>query len=246
MICMTELGADGGWTASANAWIALAPEHATRTLLLDPAVLAECGDLQGKRVLDAGCGEGRFCRILASHGAEAVGLDPIAPLLDSARGQASASERYVLGAGERLPFQDASFDLVVFYLSLIDITGYREAINDAYRVLRPGGKLIAANMSNIASATEKPAFDEDGRFIHYAVSQYKDDFAMTLEWAGLRIRNWHRPLSAYMDAYLSAGFILRRFLEPAPQDESLRDDIRYESWFRVPTFDLQVWQKPAA
>jgi hypothetical protein len=67
---------------------------------------------------------------------------------------------------------------------------------------------------------------------------------MTLEWAGLRIRNYHRPLSAYMDAYLTAGFVLRRFLEPKPQDESLLADVRYESWFRVPTFDLQVWQKP--
>src|SRR6188474_1969254 len=119
---MSELGADGGWTASANVWIALAPEHATRTLLLDSAVLAECGDLKGRRVLDVGCGEGRFCRILAALGADAVGLDPIAPLLDSARGQASANERYVLGAGERLPFQAESFDIAVFYLSLIDIT----------------------------------------------------------------------------------------------------------------------------
>jgi 2-polyprenyl-3-methyl-5-hydroxy-6-metoxy-1,4-benzoquinol methylase len=65
---MSDLSADGGWTASADAWIAFAPEHATRTLLLDPAVLAECGDLHGKRVLDAGCGEGRFCRLVAAAG----------------------------------------------------------------------------------------------------------------------------------------------------------------------------------
>src|SRR3954470_18411537 len=104
MIRMTELGADGGWTASAEAWIALAPEHATRTLLLDPAVLAECGDLQGKRVLDAGCGEGRFCRILAGRGAQAVGLDPIAPLLDAALASGGANERYVIGGAERLSF----------------------------------------------------------------------------------------------------------------------------------------------
>src|SRR4051794_3854920 len=153
---MSELGADGGWTASADAWIALAPEHATRTLLLDPAVLAECGDVRGKRVLDAGCGEGRFCRILASHGADAIGVDPIAPLLDSACASAGANERYVLGAGERLPFRDASFDVVLFYLSLIDMTDYRSAISDAYRVLRPDGRLVAANMSNIASACEAP------------------------------------------------------------------------------------------
>ena len=68
---------------------------------------------------------------------------------------------------------------------------------------------------------------------------------MTLEWAGLRIRNWHRSLSAHMDAYLSAGFILRRYLEPVPEDKSLRDDPRFESWFRVPSFDVMVWEKSA-
>jgi hypothetical protein len=100
-------------------------------------------------------------------------------------------------------------------------------------------------MSNIASPCESPVYDEDGKFDYYKIDRYQDEFAMTLEWAGLRIRNWHRPLSAYMEAYLSAGFTLRAFLEPKPQDESLRNDVRYESWFRVPTFDLQVWQKPS-
>lgn len=240
---MSDLGPDGGWTASASAWIALAPNHATRTLLLDPTVLAECGDLRGKRVLDAGCGEGRFGRILASHGAEAVGLDPIAALIDKARTSANDGERYVVAAGEQLPFGDASFDIVLFYLSLIDITTYRNAIDEAYRVLRPDGHLIAANVSNLASSCQATVDGETGKFVHYAIDQYQDEFARTLEWAGLRIRNYHRPLSAYMDAYLSAGFVLKRFLEPMPQDESLKDDIRYESWFRVPTFDLQVWQK---
>src|SRR5262245_59948926 len=123
---MSELGVDGGWTASADAWIALARDHASRTFLLDPEVLAECGDLHGRRVLDVGCGEGRFSRIVGTRDAIAVGLDPIAPLLDAAVASGGVNERYVLGAAEALPFRDASFDLAVFYLSLLDITGFRD------------------------------------------------------------------------------------------------------------------------
>lgn len=62
-------------------------------------------------------------------------------------------------------------------------------------------------------------------------------------WAGIRIVNWHRPLSAYMDAYLSAGLVLRDFLEPVPADQSLRDDAYCEDWFRVPEFTVMGWER---
>jgi len=239
---MAELGVDGGWLASADAWIRLVQDHATRTLLLDAVLLAEAGNVEGRLILDLGCGEGRFSRLLSARGATAVGLDPILPMLQAAR-RAGGSERYIQGTGESLPFANAHFDLVVAYLSLVDITDYRAAITEAARVLKRGGRLITANVSNLASTSEAPVRDENGRFLHYTVDRYLDEWPMTLQWAGLCIRNWHRPLSAYMEAYLTAGLILRRYLEPVPQDESLRDEPRFESWFRVPSFDTMVWEK---
>jgi SAM-dependent methyltransferase len=240
---MTD-GYDGGWSYSADAWIKLAPDHATRSLLLDPVMIAESGEVAGRRVLDLGCGEGRFSRLLSAEGATTVGIDPIWKMLEAASQTGDPSESYVLGAGEILPFADQSFDLVIAYLCLIDITDFRAAIEESARVLKDGGRLIAANVSNLASSSEAPVRDDSGRFLHYAVDRYLGEWPMTLEWAGLRIRNWHRPLSAYMDAYLGAGLTLRRFIEPVP-DESLRGDPQFESWFRVPTFDVMVWEKAA-
>jgi ubiquinone/menaquinone biosynthesis C-methylase UbiE len=243
---VAELGADGGWLESAEAWIELAPDHDTRRLLLDPIMLAEAGDVSGLRILDIGCGEGRFSRLLAERGAVAVGLDPIRRLIEAAiEAGGDGSQRYIQGAGEQLPFRDGSFDIVVAYLALIDITDFRSAGREAARVLKPGGRFLLANISNLASSSESPVYDEEGRFLHYAIDHYLEERALTLEFGGVRIRNWHRPLSAYMDAYLGAGFSLRRYIEPRP-DESLRGDPRFESWFRVPTFDAMVWQKAGA
>jgi len=240
---MTELGPDGGWSASAEAWIALAKGHDTRVLLLDPALLRELGDVSGLRILDLGCGEGRFSRLLTARGATTVGIDPVQRFLTHARDAGGEHEAYVRGSGDRLPFTDASFDVVIAYLCLIDIPDYRGAIGESARVLRPGGRFVAANMSNIASSSEAPVVDDAGHFQHYTVGRYLEEFPMTLEWAGLRVVNWHRPLSAYMDAYLSAGLTLRRYLEPVPPDDSLRHQPRFEAWYRVPNFDLMVWEK---
>jgi SAM-dependent methyltransferase len=231
---VSDLGVDGGWTDSAEAWIALAPEHDTRKLLLDPVMLDEAGPVAGKRVLDLGCGEGRFSRLLEAKGAEAVGIDPIRRLIEAAREASAPSERYVLGDGSQLPFPDSSFDLVVAYLCLIDIPDFRAAIRESARVLRPGGRFVVANVSNLASASGEPATDSDGHFLHYAVDRYLEERPVKLEFGGLRIRNWHRPLSAYMDAYLAAGLRLLRYLEPLPNDDSLRDIPRFESRIECP------------
>jgi SAM-dependent methyltransferase len=193
---MAELGPDGGWTASAEAWIALAKDHDTRVLLLDPALLNELGDVSGLRILDLGCGEGRFSRLLTARGATTVGIDPVQRLLTHARDVGGEHEAYVRGSGDSLSFADQSFDVVVAYLCLIDIPDFRSAIRESARVLRRGGSFVVANMSNIASSSEAPVVDEQGRFLHYAVGRYLEEFPVTLEWAGLRVVNWHRPLSA--------------------------------------------------
>jgi hypothetical protein len=48
-----------------------------------------------------------------------------------------------------------------------------------------------------------------------------------------------------MEAYLQAGLTLRAFREPVPEDQSLRDDPRFEDWYRVPLFNVMLWEKPA-
>ena len=57
---------DGGWTSSADAWIASMGEHGDdgRRYVLDPALLARIEGRAFQSALDVGCGEGRFSRIL--------------------------------------------------------------------------------------------------------------------------------------------------------------------------------------
>ena len=234
-----------GWTQSAQAWIKQVDTFDfAREILLDGLMLQMCGDVAGKDVLDVGCGEGRFCRMLRDRGAKVVGLDPTQALLSVAR-ERDPSGRYVRGAGESLPFEDASFDVVVSYLSLLDIDDYRKAIQECVRVLKPGGRLVYGNLAAFATTTGKGwTEDEQGNKLYFPIDHYIDERAMVVEWSGISVVNYHRPLSAYMSAFLDNGLILKEFVEPAPTLEQVAEHPNWEHDRRVPYCMAMRWEKP--
>jgi len=81
----------------------------------------------------------------------AVGIDPTVQLLDVARQRDPAGD-YRMGVAERLEFESGSFDLVVSYVTLVDIVDFRTAIREMARVLQPGGSLLVANLTGFTSA----------------------------------------------------------------------------------------------
>jgi len=245
---MYEFGFDNGWIAAAPAWVEkmAGGGDRARTMVLDPVMLSLAQDLTGKRILDLGCGEGRFCRMLAAQGAATVGLDLVPAMVVAARERDSRAGLYVLGSGDVLPFAEAVFDLVASYLTLSAITDFRSAIVETTRVLKPGGHLLVANLSAFITASDGWVRDPNGRRLYKPVDRYLDEHGVILESRGMRSLDWHRPLEAYMQAFLNAGLILRRFLEPLPAHEGLRDDPQFEGDFRLPDFVVMLWEKPAS
>ena len=230
-----------GWPESADAWIASMGDGGdwSRIHVLDAPMLARVTLRPYAKALDVGCGEGRFCRMLRKRGIDAVGIDPTEAFIAVARTRDPDGEYRQAGA-EKLPFPDASFDLVVSYLTLIDIPDYRAALAEMTRVLKPGGALLIANLNSFISSSSGWIRSDDGRYAHYPVDNYLEERATWVEWAGIRIHNWHRPLSAYMGALLGHGLQLQYFDEPATQSGDERQD-RHN---RAPWFVMMEWRKP--
>lgn len=100
------------------------------------------GPLAGLRLLDLGCGKGRFASGLGREGAEVVGLDVSRGMLSQAEGAAR-----VLGTATRLPFAAASFDGVfaVEVFQHLPRLGVVRTLAETSRVLRPGGRLVVVD-----------------------------------------------------------------------------------------------------
>ena len=84
--------------------------------------------------------------------------------------------------------------------------------------------------------------DADRRHLHYPVDRYLEEFSFWFEWAGIRIKNWHRPLAAYMTAFLEHGLNLNFFSEPGPLSG---DEASQHRFRRVPWFVVMEWQRAA-
>jgi 2-polyprenyl-6-hydroxyphenyl methylase/3-demethylubiquinone-9 3-methyltransferase len=99
----------------------------------------------GKLALEIGCGGGILCEEIARMGFTTIGIDPSEPSLQVARSHANMSGlsiRYDTGAGEALPYQDDSCDLVFCCDVLEHVSDLAQVISEINRVLKPAGVFL--------------------------------------------------------------------------------------------------------
>jgi len=229
-----------GWNESAAAWIAEQGDQGDfgRRFVLDKPMMDLVRQRATATALDVGCGEGRFCRMLGELGLRTTGIDPTEALIARAATLDPAGD-YRIGKAEHLDFEDESFDLVVSYLTLIDIAELQPALSEMARVLRPGGSLLIANLTGFTTA----GMVFGGRRPRGAdkKASYLEEHSSEVSWGAIRIRNWHRPLETYMKGLLDVGLQLRHFAEPRPYGGPPEKIVRY---LKAPYFILMEWTKP--
>ena len=126
--------------------------------------LAPC---DGQRLLDVAGGTGdiafRFLR--RAPGASAVVCDLTESMLLSGQQRADAEKQaekleWIVGDAMALPFEDNSFDVYTISFGIRNVTRPQEALNEAFRVLRPGGRLMVLEFSQLPNDTLQWAYDK--------------------------------------------------------------------------------------
>jgi SAM-dependent methyltransferase len=203
-----------------------------------PAVLELCGDVSGRRVLDAACGPGLYARALKERGAHVVGFDNSAPLIELARQR--------LGGGVELRVHDladplhwleaASVDLVVLALAINYVDDRVTLLRDLRRVLRPAGALVISTTHPMADWLRL-----GGSYFEQAPVESSLD--PDHDWP---VRAWRRPLTSICEEYREAGFVIERLIEPLPSPEmASRDPEAFDRLRQAPAF-VAFRLRPAA
>lgn len=151
--------------------------------------------------LDAACGTGRFADYLAAKGHRVLGVDSSPDMLAVARRRVPSAE-FLLGGLDRLPVDDNAVDLVTCALALAHMPEVGPAMAEFARVLRPGGHLVISDVDNslILRGVIVPALGPSGE-------------------PGVVPTFRHSP-GDYVRAALSAGLVIRRFEEPALNNQN--------------------------
>lgn len=170
--------------------------------------------LQGARVLEVGCGQGRTCRYLASRGAMATGVDVSGELLRIARARgpvADAEIRYVHGDATDLAWWDGElFDGAVAEMSLMDFDDLDGAVASLSTAVRSGGWASVSLFHPCFPGVDGPASWPSERGYHWAGRWAADGAEGVRGSVGAN----HRTLAVYVSSFLSHGWVLDAVVEP--------------------------------
>lgn len=172
-----------------------------------PAMTDLIPDVDGKRVLDAGCGAGLYTEWLLDRGAEVVGVDASENMLAEARGRVDACvEFHQADLADGLRFaEDDEFDGIVSALVLGYIEDWTPVFEAFARALDDGGFVVCS-----VKHPFDEFFDGDGED-YFAVER------VTKDW-DVEIPYYRRSLSAMLDPILDAGLRIDRVVEPQPTE----------------------------
>ena len=142
----------------------------------------------GERVLDLGCGAGRFVAALRDAGAEPVGVELAAAALDRARANVPGADLRLVEPDGSLPLEHASVDLVWCSEVLEHVADTAHLLLEVRRVLRSGGRLLVTvpfhgrvKSALVALARFDAHFDPLGQHLRFYTSA---SLAATLDHAG--------------------------------------------------------------
>jgi ubiquinone/menaquinone biosynthesis C-methylase UbiE len=196
-----------------------------------PNTLGLLPEVKGKSILDAACGPGKYAEILIAQGAEVIGFDISARMVDLAKQRNKQAGHFFVHSLTK-PFymlKNESFDIILCALALHYVQDWNLTLKEFARVLKPDGHLVIS--------IEHPFFE----FNYFKSKKYFDVEPVKCTWTGfgkpVEMNSYRRPLNACITPLTNNGFYIDKLIEPKPTEEfEKHDPIHFRELNEFPAF----------
>lgn len=196
-----------------------------------PNTLKLLGEVEGKSILDAACGPGKYAEILLGKGAQVTGFDASPKMVALAQQRnPTGGNFFVHDLGKPLGMiANKSVDLVLCALAMHYVKDWNPVIKEFNRVLKDDGKVVIS--------IEHPFFE----YTYFKSKQYFEIEPVKCTWRGfgvpVEVNSYRRPLFETLKPLTDNGFVIDALVEPLPVPEfKERDPRHYKELTHFPAF----------
>lgn len=211
-----------------------------------PAIYSLLDDISGKSILCIGVGTGEEAKFISDKGAQVTALDLNEDMINFAS-QEYPGIKFEVKDMDKLEYSSKSFDIIVLSLSIHYSKDYLSLLKNCYRMLKDKGQIIFSTMHPNTNSYEKIEIDGwkftiqgiaknfDGTQEKY-FGNYFNEEEKSMDWDKTVVFQ-HRTIETLLNGLIDTGFVLKRFLEPKPLEESKIEFKKYyERYVRRPVF----------
>lgn len=186
-----------------------------------PAMSKMLPRLNGKTVLDLGCGCGYNCMDFIRRGAKRVlGIDIAEKMLDVAKAESCHPDiEYRKMSMTEISSLDMKFDLVYSSLAFHYVEDFKKLMTDIYELLNNEGTLLFSQEHPIKTASpllDGWNYDSDGKKVSYTFTDYSESGPRKNRWIDTDYVKYHRTMGKIFTDMAQSGFIIRKVCEPLP------------------------------
>lgn len=184
-----------------------------------PALKSALSAIDGKTVLDLGCGTGQFAKYVFENGASRViGVDISKNMIEQAEKENVHGQiEYICKPIEDLELPENSFDLIVSSLAVHYIEDYPGLIQKVSGLLKEKGEFIFSVEHPIVTARKEMnnwIRDAEGNKLYWAVDHYQDEGLREQHWYVDGVIKYHRTLSTLINTLITFGLEIEKLIEP--------------------------------